>query len=139
MGEDWVGFGVTAVLEIGRVQQLKDRFVGPAVDVAINEKWVSPGRLRNRVGISQRDARLVISCACNQGFLYLAQNGRYYPTNECISLRANRNTLSEESSKTGRRNGERGSTEQQSGLGSVMILLVLSAIIGTLVCVYNIK
>lgn len=65
-------------LESARCKQLKDAYVGPAVDIARFQGWASPHRLNSQLGLSQRDARFVLIVACQRGLIFQAVNGRFY-------------------------------------------------------------
>lgn len=67
-------------MESARCKQLKEAYVGPAIDIVRFQGWASPYRLNSQLGLSQRDARFVLLVACQRGLIFQAVNGRFYIT-----------------------------------------------------------
>lgn len=67
------------IMELRRRQHLNDAGVRCAHEIACHEGWVSPYRLKNRVGMSKADAMYVLRTAVGRGLLYRRKDGRFYP------------------------------------------------------------
>jgi hypothetical protein len=49
-----------------------------AIQIATVHGWVSPGRLMTQEDMTEKDARATLVEACRRGFLFQAEDGRYY-------------------------------------------------------------
>lgn len=66
-------------MDLRRRQHLKAAGVRCAHEIACSEGWVSPYRLKNRVGMAKADAMYVLRTAVERGLLYRGKDGRFYP------------------------------------------------------------
>lgn len=60
-----------------------------AIQIAQNQDWVSPHRIRNQLNLTQSDAQIILKAALEKGFLTQATNGRYYINPEAQYITTN--------------------------------------------------